>query len=180
VYCGIDSAEGHHGITLVGSDGTLVAKRCISESVNGVAELTALLAAGGDSAAELIPSRSRPHAGCWWQCCAPPGGRSIRSSRWPWPGTGTTPVSGKKSNQADAVALANILRTDVHLHRKLPDGSGLARSVSVLARAHQDAVWRRTKLVQELRARLREYYPGFLAAFAAPGSGRRLRRFSNR
>jgi transposase len=53
----------------------------------------------------------------------------------------------------------------------LPDDSGLARSITVLARAYQDAVWRRTKLVQELRARLREYYPGFLAAFAA---GRRL------
>ncbi len=45
----------------------------------------------------------------------------------------------------------------------------------MLARAYQDAVWRRTKLVQELRARLREYYPGFLAAFAAgSGSGRGL------
>src|SRR4051812_48978816 len=39
--------------------------------------------------------------------------------------------------------------------------------------APQQTVWRRTKLVQELRARLREYYPGFLAAFAA-GSGRGL------
>jgi transposase len=45
----------------------------------------------------------------------------------------------------------------------------------VLARAYQDSVWRRTKLVQELRARLREYYPGFLSAFAAgAGSGRGL------
>ena len=45
-------------------------------------------------------------------------------------------------------------------------------SITVLARAYQDGVWRRTKLVQELRARLREYYPGFLAAFAAgAGSG---------
>nr|WP_020499271.1 IS110 family transposase [Sciscionella marina] len=57
----------------------------------------------------------------------------------------------------------------------LPDDSGLARSITTLARAYQDAVWRRTKLVQELRARLREYYPGFLAAFAAgAGSGRGL------
>jgi transposase len=36
----------------------------------------------------------------------------------------------------------------------------------VLARAHQDATWRRTKALQELRAVLREFYPGFLAAFA--------------
>ena len=36
-------------------------------------------------------------------------------------------------------------------------------------------MWRRTKLVQELRARLREYYPGFLAAVGAgSGSGRAL------
>ena len=86
-----------------------------------------------------------------------------------------TSVSGKKSHHVDAMALANILRTDRHLHRLLPDDSALARSISVLARAYQDAVWRRTKLVQELRARLREYYPGFLAAFAAgSGSGRGL------
>lgn len=36
----------------------------------------------------------------------------------------------------------------------------------MLARAAQDAIWRRTKATQELRALLREYYPGFLAAFA--------------
>jgi hypothetical protein len=86
-----------------------------------------------------------------------------------------TSVSGKKSDHVDAMALANILRTDAHLHRMLPEDSALARSITVLARAYQDAVWRRTKLVQELRARLREYYPGFLAAFAAgAGSGRGL------
>jgi len=86
-----------------------------------------------------------------------------------------TSVSGKKSDHVDAMALANILRTDRHLHRLLPDDSAEARAISVLARAYQDAVWRRTKLVQELRARLREYYPGFLSAFAAgAGSGRGL------
>ena len=86
-----------------------------------------------------------------------------------------TSVSGRKSDHVDAMALANILRTDAHLHRTLPEDSALARSITVLARAYQDAVWRRTKLVQELRARLREYYPGFLAAFAAgSGSGRGL------
>ena len=82
-----------------------------------------------------------------------------------------TSVSGKKSDHADAMKLANILRTDAHLHRKLLEDLALARSVSVLARAYQDAVWRRTKLVQELRVRLREYYLAFLGAFA---SARRL------
>ena len=72
-----------------------------------------------------------------------------------------------KSDHADAVALANILRTDAHVHRALPDDSALARAIAVLARAHQDATWRRTKTLQELRAVLREYYPGFLAAFSS-------------
>ena len=36
----------------------------------------------------------------------------------------------------------------------------------MLARAAQDAIWRRSKAIQELRALLREFYSGFLAAFA--------------
>jgi hypothetical protein len=64
-----------------------------------------------------------------------------------------TSVSGRESDHVDVMTLANILRTDAHLHRTLPVDTDLAR-------AYQDAVWRRTKLVQELRARLPEYYPG--------------------
>lgn len=40
----------------------------------------------------------------------------------------------------------------------------------MLARAAQDAIWRRTRATLELRSLLREYYPGFLAAFARAGS----------
>jgi hypothetical protein len=36
-----------------------------------------------------------------------------------------TSVSGKKSDHADAMALANILRTDAHLHRRLPGDSAV-------------------------------------------------------
>src|SRR5207245_1597474 len=75
-------------------------------------------------------------------------------------------VSRKKSDHVDAMTLANILRTDAHAHRRLPADSELAQAITVLARAAQDAIWRRTKAIQELRALLREFYPGFLAAFA--------------
>src|SRR5215211_3896731 len=37
-----------------------------------------------------------------------------------------TSISGKKSDHVDAMALANILRTDRHQHRLLPDDSPLA------------------------------------------------------
>ena len=81
-----------------------------------------------------------------------------------------TSVSGKKSHHVDAMALANFLRTDQRLHRMLPDDSDLARSITVLARAYQDAVWRRTKLVQELCARLQ--CPAPVAATSSSGCTR--------
>lgn len=176
VFCGIDWAEGHHDIALVDDEGKLVAKRRINESIDGFAELTAMLVAAGDSAEDPIPVAIETPRGllvaALRAACRPiypinPMAVARYRER--------TSVSGKKSDHVDAMALANILRTDRHLHRMLPDDSALARSITVLARAYQDGVWRRTKCVQELRARLREYYPGFLAAFAAgSGSGRGL------
>lgn len=176
VFCGIDWAEGHHDIALVDEDGMLVAKRRIDESLDGVGELTTMLAAAGDSAEAPIPVAIETPRGLLVAVL-----RAADRPIYPINPLAVaryrerTSVSGKKSDHVDALALANILRTDAHLHRMLPDDSLLARSITVLARAYQDAVWRRTKLVQELRARLREYYPGFLTAFAAgSGSGRGL------
>ena len=75
-------------------------------------------------------------------------------------------VARAKSDHADAMTLANILRVDAHIHRQLPADSELAQAIAVLARAQQDAVWRRTKASNELRSMLREYYPAFLDTFA--------------
>jgi hypothetical protein len=80
-------------------------------------------------------------------------------------------VAGRKSDHGDAVVPANILRTDSHAHRPLPADTELAQAVAVLARAQQDAVWARTAAHNKLRSHLREYYPGFLAAFAEARGG---------
>jgi transposase len=176
VFCGVDWAEGHHDIALVDENGALIGKRRIEESLDGLAELMAMLAAAGDSAEEPIPVAIETPRGLLVAVLRATGRaiypiNPLAVARY----RERTSVSGKKSDHVDAMALANILRTDAHLHRMLPGDSPLARSITVLARAYQDGVWRRTKLVQELRARLREYYPGFLAAFAAgSGSGRGL------
>jgi transposase len=171
VFCGVDWAEGHHDVALVDGEGRLVAKRRIKETPEGFAELTAMLAEAGDCAEEPIPVAIETPRGLLVAALRATGRpvypiNPLAVARY----RERTSLSGKKSDHVDAMALANILRTDAHLHRRLPADSDLARSISVLARAHQDAVWRRTKLVQELRARLREYYPGFLAAFGS-GSG---------
>ena len=167
VYCGIDWAEGHHDIALVDDEGRLVAKRRITESLDGFAELATLLAEAGDEAEQPIPVAIETPRGLLVAALRAAGRpvypiNPLAVARY----RERTSVSGKKSDHVDALTLANILRTDRHWHRPLPADSDLARSITTLARAYQDAVWRRTKLVQELRDRLREYHPGFLAAFA--------------
>src|SRR6266487_5906977 len=114
------------------------------------------------------PSRSpsRPAAACWWPSCAPPAGAWTPST--PWPCTGYRDrhgVAGAKSDHADAVVLAGILRTDAAAHRPLPADSELVQAIAVLARAQQDAVWSRQQLANQLRSLLREFFPAALAAF---------------
>ena len=176
VYCGIDWAEGHHDIALVDDDGRLVASGGSTESLDGLAELTAMLAAAGDSAEAPIPVAIETPRGLLVAVLRATGRpiypiNPLAVARY----RERTSVSGKKSDHVDAMALANILRTDAHLHRMLPDDSRAGPLDHRAGPGLQDAVWRRTKLVQELRARLREYYPGFLAAFGsrvpAPGRG---------
>lgn len=161
-YCGIDWAEGHHDIALVDGQGKLIEKQRVAESPEGLADLNTMLAEAGDSSESPIPVAIETPRGLLVAALRETGRpiypiNPLAVARY----RERASVSGSKSDHVDAMTLANILRTDAHLHRMLPQDSPLARSISVLARGYQDAVWRRTKLVQELRARLREYYPGF-------------------
>jgi transposase len=167
VYCGIDWAEKHHDIALVDTEGQLVAKRRIKETVEGFAELAAMLAEAGDNAEDPIPVAIETPRGLLVAALRATGRpvypiNPMAVARY----RERHSVSRKKSDHLDAMTLANILRTDAHMHRALPQDTELARAIAVLARAHQDATWRRTKATNELRSLLREYHPGFLAAFA--------------
>src|SRR5579859_5086917 len=147
MFCGIDWAEDHHDVALVDRDGQLLARRRISDDAAGLAQLLELLVEHGDSPVypftPLSVARYRDRH----------------------------TVAGRKSDHGDDVVLANILRTDRAVHRPLPADSELAQAIAVLARAQQDAVWDRTTAHNKLRSHLREYYPGFLAAFADTRGG---------
>jgi Transposase/Transposase IS116/IS110/IS902 family len=80
-------------------------------------------------------------------------------------------VAGRKSDHGDSFVLANVLRTDIAMHRPLPADSELAQAIAVLARAQQDAVWDRTTAHNKLRSHLRGYFPGFLAAYDGARGG---------
>jgi Transposase/Transposase IS116/IS110/IS902 family len=167
VFCGIDWAEDHHDIALVDAGGQLLARQRISDNAAGLAALTGLLAEHGDSAEDPVPVAIETPRGLLTACLRATGRKvypinPMAVARY----RDRHSVAGRKSDHGDAVVLANILRTDAHAHRPLPADTELAQAIAVLARAHQDAVWARTAAHNKLRSHLREYYPGFLAAFA--------------
>jgi transposase len=172
VYCGIDWAEDHHDIALVDRDGQLLARRRISDDVAGLAGLLDLLAEHGDTPDDPVPVAIETPRGLLAACLRATGRpvypiNPMSVARY----RDRHSVAGRKSDHGDSFVLAGVLRTDMHAHRALPADSELAQAIAVLARAQQDAVWDRTTAHNKLRSCLREYYPGFLAAYANASGG---------
>src|SRR6266487_185629 len=172
IYGGIDWAEDHHDITLVNRDGQLLARRRISDGAAGLAQLLALLAEHGDTAGDPVPVAIETPRGLLVACLRATGRavypiNPMAVARY----RDRHSVAGRKSDHGDSFVLANVLRTDIAMHRPLPADTELAQAIAVLARAQQDAVWDRTQAHNRLRSHLREYFPGFLAAFASAKGG---------
>jgi len=134
IFCGIDWAERQHDVALVDDQGQLLAKRRISDDVNGFTELTALLAEHSstdsfvpiDVAIEtdrgLLVAALRA-AGHRVFAINPKAVSRYRDRR---------AVSGAKSDPGDALVLADLLRTDRHAHRPLPDDTVELAAMRVL------------------------------------------------
>lgn len=172
IYCGIDWAEKTHDIALVNDSGELLAKRHITDDAAGYRLLLDLLVEYGDTEETPIPVAIETSRGLLVAVLRT-GKRQVFAIN-PLAAAhyrDRHSVSRKKSDHGDALVLANILRTDMHAHRPLPNDSDLARSIAVLARAQQDATWNRQQLANQLRSLLREYYPSALDAFATWQNG---------
>jgi len=172
VFCGIDWAEGHHDVAVVDRDGNLLAHQRISDDAAGLAALLELLAGHGDTPDDPVPVAIETPRGLLVACLRATGRKvypvnPMAVARY----RDRHSVTGRKSDKGDAAVLAGVLRTDMNMHRPLPADSELAQAIAVLARAQQDAVWDRTTAHNKLRSHLREYFPGFLHAFAQVRSG---------
>ncbi|WP_331739434.1 IS110 family transposase [Streptomyces sp. NBC_01187] len=167
IYCGIDWAEKTHAVALVDDSGQLLAKRNITDDSTGYKILLDLLVEYGDTEENPIPVAIETSRGLLVAVLRV-GKRQVfainpmAAARY----RDRHSVSRKKSDPGDALVLANILRTDMHAHRRLPDDTDLARAIAVLARAQQNSLWNRQQLANQLRLLLREYYPAALDAFA--------------
>ncbi|WP_406347088.1 IS110 family transposase [Streptomyces sp. NBC_00648] len=167
IFCGIDWAERHHDVALVDDTGQLLAKRRIGDDAAGYQILLDLLAEHGDTEDNPIPVAIETSRGLLVAVLRT-GRRKVfavnpmAAARY----RDRHGVSRKKSDPGDAFVLANILRTDMPMHRPLPADTDLACAIAVLARAQQDATWNRQQMSNQLRSLLREYYPAALEAFA--------------
>ena len=126
--CGIDWSEEHHDVAVVDADGRLVAKRRIGDDAAGFGQLLEVLAEAGDRPNAPVPVAIETTRGLLVACLRATGRpvyaiNPLAVARY----RERHAVSGKKSDHADAVVLANILRTDRAAHRPLPADSELVR-----------------------------------------------------
>jgi len=165
IFVGIDWAEAHDDICVLDASGGMVAKRRIAEGLEGVGQLHALLADHATESNQVVVGIETDRgllvgallaAGYQVYAINPLAASRYRDRH-------TT--SGAKSDPGDAKVLADLVRTDRHNHRPVAGDSELAASLQVLARAQQNLIWSRQRLVNQLRNNLREYYPAALAAF---------------
>lgn len=170
--CGIDWADDHHDLAVLDAHGEVLAKARIGDDVDGLSRLLQILSEHGDSPQQMIPVAIETSRGLLVAALRATGRpiyaiNPLAAARY----RERLAPSRSKSDHADAVMLANVLRTDAHHHRMLPADSDLVRAISVLARSHQDTAWSRETLTSQIRSLLREFFPAAITAFAGLSNG---------
>lgn len=166
IFVGDDWAEAHHDVYLCDEAGTRLAARRLPEGIEGITALHALVATHAADPLEVVVGIETDR-GLWVQSLVEAGYAVYAinpraASRYRDRHT----LSGAKSDPGDAKMLAELVRTDRHNHRQVAGDSDLAEGVKVLARAHQNLIWERTRHTNRLRSALREYFPAALDTFA--------------
>lgn len=168
VFLGVDWAEDHHDLCLLDQVGIVLASRRIPDGLEGVQVLHAMVADHlnelGDPEAVVVGietdhgllAASLVAAGYQVYAINPMSVARYRDRHH---------SSRAKSDKSDAKLLADLVRTDRHNHRRATPDSELLEAIKVLARGHQNLIWTRQRLINQLRSALREYFPGALAAF---------------
>jgi transposase len=165
IFVGDDWAEAHHDIYICDEAGTRLAARRFPEGVEGIGGLHELIATHAENPAE-VSIGIETDRGLWVQSLIEAGHQVYAinpraASRY----RDRHSLSGAKSDPGDAKMLAELVRTDRHNHRVVAGDSDLAEGLKVLARAHQNLIWERTRHSNRLRCALREYFPAALATF---------------
>jgi hypothetical protein len=175
VCVGDDWAEDHHDVELVDDDGRRLARARLSEGLDGITRLHALIAQHMPPEwADLDPAEAAAKVkigietdrGPWVQALVAAGYRvyainpmSVARYRQ------RHSTSGAKSDAGDAHVLAEIVRLDHAHHRPVAGDSADAEAMKLVARTHQTLIWDRSRQLLRLRSALREFFPAALHAY---------------
>ena len=165
IFVGDDWAEDHHDIYVMDAEGARLASRRLPEGLPGIRGFHELVAAHAEEPSQVVIGIETDR-GLWVAALGAAGYQvyainPLAVARY----RDRHQVSGAKSDAGDAKLLADLVRTDRHNHRPIAGDSAEAEAIKVLARAHQNLIWARTRHTNALRSALREYYPAALEAF---------------
>lgn len=165
VFVGVDWSEQHHDVCVLDDDGRVLAQRRVGVGVEGLGRLHALVAEHAEEP-EQVTIGLELDRGLLVGSLTAAGYRVLKiepiaTARF----RERFGSAGGKSDVGDARVLADAVRTDGHQLQPVAGSSELADAVRIIARAHQSAIWDRTRHVQRLRHALREYFPAALEAF---------------
>jgi hypothetical protein len=179
--CGIDWSEAQHDVAIVDDQARIVARARVTDDAAGFGGLLELLAEHDDGERARMEIAIETDKGLFVAALVAAGFTLFpinprAAARY----RERHGQAGGKSDRGDAVMLANILRTDRHVHRPLPADTELARAVKATARQHQEAIWARQQAMNRLRSLLRDRYPQALVVFCEPGAPRGRERAAGR
>jgi transposase len=165
VFVGDDWSEEHHDVHVMDEAGTRLAARRFPEGAVGIGGLHALIAEHATDPGQVVVGIETDR-GLWAGALSAAGYQvfainPLAAARY----RERHQLSGAKSDPGDAKVLADLVRTDRHNHRPVAGDSTGVEAVKILARAHQNLIWSRTRQTNSLRSALREYYPAALVAF---------------
>jgi hypothetical protein len=165
LFVGDDWAEDHHDVYLMNETGERLASRRLPEGLAGIRVLHGLIAEHAEDPARVVVGIETDR-GLWVDALTAADYQvfainPLAAARY----RDRHHISGAKSDTSDAKLLADLVRTDRHNHRRIAGDSPDAGAIKVLARAHQNLIWARTRHTNGLRSALREYYPAALEAF---------------
>jgi transposase len=168
LFVGNDWSEDHHDIEVQNEAGRVLAKARLPEGVSGIDCLHTIIAEHADDAVDLdVAVGIETERGPWVQALVASGYRvhainPLQVARY----RESHSISGAKSDTADAHILADMVRAEGHRLRTVAGDSEQAAAVKVVARAHKNLIWERTRHTLRLRHMLREFYPAALQAFS--------------
>ena len=172
---GDDWAEDHHDIEIEDETGRRLAKARLPEGLEGITRFHALVAEHAPAAWAELPAEDvagrvivgiETDRGPWVSALRAAGYQvfainPLSSARY----RERHSTSGAKSDAGDAHVLAEIVRLDRDHHRQVAGDTDLVDAVKLVARAHQTAIWERTRQTLRLRSALLDYFPAAVEAF---------------